>query len=165
MKWFVGVTTLDELKKRYRKLAMQHHPDMGGDLETMKEINNEHDELFELLKADQNRRADADATGRTHRTTETAAEFRDIISFLLTLDGLEVELCGSWLWIGGDTRKHKDQLKAAGCRWSNNKKLWYWHHKENGSRWHKGTKTINQIRSKYGSQRFQGSQEEVLIPT
>lgn len=69
------------------------------------------------------------------------------------------------LWIGGDTRKHKDQLKAAGCRWSNNKKLWYWHHKEDGSRWHKGTKTINQIRSKYGSQRFQGSQEEVLIPT
>lgn len=165
MKWFKDINTLDDLKKAYRRLAMQHHPDMGGDLETMKEINNEHDELFELLKAEQNRRADADTTGRTYHTTETAAEFRDIIDYLLRLDGLEVELCGSWLWIGGNTRKHKDQLKAAGCRWSNNKKLWYWHHKEDGSRWHKGTKTINQIRSKYGSQRFQGSQEEVLIPT
>ena len=165
MKWFKDINNLDELKKAYRRLAMQHHPDMGGDLETMKEINNEHDELFELLKSEHNHRADADTTGRTAHTTETAEEFRDIIDYLLKLDGLEVELCGSWLWIGGNTKAHKDQLKAAGCRWSNNKKLWYWHHKEDGSRWHRGSKSINQIRSKYGSQRFRGHFEEDLIPT
>lgn len=154
MKYFHDCTTLGELKKQYRRLAMIHHPDVGGDPETMKEINNEHDALFERIKARHNAEAKADTTSKTHETTETAEEFREIIDILLRLDGLEVELCGSWLWIGGKTREHKDELKAAGFRWSNNKKLWYWHHAEEGSRWHKGTKTIGEIRAKYGSQTF-----------
>jgi len=31
-------TTLDELKKTYRRLIMQHHPDKGGDAEFAKKI-------------------------------------------------------------------------------------------------------------------------------
>ena len=154
MNYFAHISTLDELKAEYRRLAMKHHPDVGGDTETMKEINRQHDALFEQLKAAHNAKADADKTGRTYHTTETAEEFRAIVEALLKLDGLTVELCGSWLWIGGETRKHKDALKAAGCRWSNNKKLWYWRHPEDSSRFHRGHKSINQIRAKYGSQVF-----------
>lgn len=147
--YFINVTTLDELKKQYRRLAMMHHPDHGGDTATMQAINSEYDELHEILKAAHNKTAD-----EYHQTTETPDEFRDIIDKLIRLDGLEVELCGSWLWIGGNTREHKDDLKAAGCRWSSNKKLWYWHHAEEGRRWHKGSATMNQIRNKYGSQTY-----------
>lgn len=154
MKYFTNITTLDELKKAYRRLAMVHHPDVGGDLETMKAINAEHDALFLRLKDEHNAAAD-----EHHQTTETPEEFRDIITALLNLSGLEVELCGSWLWIGGNTREHKEALKAAGCRWSPNKKLWYWRHEEDGSRWHRGKKTMNQIRSKYGSQTFHAGRE------
>ena len=154
MKYFENIKTLDELKKAYRRLAMQYHPDCGGSTEAMQEINNEHDALFEILKRQHNAQAQADTTGKTKATTETAEEFRQILDILLRLDGLEIELCGSWLWIGGNTREHKDELKAAGCRWSNNKKLWYWHHAEEGRKWHKGSKTMNQIRNKYGSQTY-----------
>lgn len=154
--YFDKCKTLDELKKEYRRLAMKHHPDMGGDTETMKRINDEHDRVFEILKAAQNRAAAADTSGKTKATTEAPHEFRDIIDFLLHLDGLTVELCGAWLWIGGDTRKHKEALKGAGCRWSNNKKLWYWRHEEDGYTWHKkGRKySIDDIRAKYGSTEF-----------
>lgn len=162
MKYFMNCKTLDDLKREYRRLAMIHHPDVGGDPETMKEINNEHDTLFESLKNQHNARAAADETGKTYATTETAEEFREIIEKLLRMHGLEVELCGSWLWIGGNTREHKDELKAAGCRWSSNKKLWYWHHAEEGRRWHKGSATMNQIRNKYGSQTFRSGGAERL---
>lgn len=100
---------------------MQHHPDHGGDTATMQEINAEHDALFDELKAKHNAEHDAE-----HQTTKTPEEFREIIEALLRMNGVEVELCGSWLWIGGNTRSHKDELKAAGCRWSSSKKLWYY---------------------------------------
>lgn len=154
MKYFNNIHTLDELKAAYRRLAMKHHPDRGGDTETMKAINAEHDEIFEILKRQHNASAD-----EYHQTTETAAEFRDILAALLKLDGLEIELCGAWLWIGGNTRENKEALKAAGCRWSNNKKLWYWRHEEAARPWHRGNKSMTEIRSKYGSQVFRGGHE------
>ena len=152
MTYFTNCKTLDELKSEYRRLAMIHHPDVGGDTATMQAINAEYDRLHNILRDAHNQAAD-----EQHQTTETAEEFRTIIEVLLCMDGLEVELCGSWLWIGGNTREHKDELKAAGCRWSSNKKLWYWRHAEDGHRWHKGNKTMAQIRTKYGSQAFRSN--------
>ena len=58
MKYFNNITSLDELKKAYRRLAMKYHPDCGGSDEIMKEINAEHDALFETLKANHNKTAE-----------------------------------------------------------------------------------------------------------
>ena len=41
MKYFIECKTLDELKKEYRRLAMIHHPDVGGTVEAMQAINAE----------------------------------------------------------------------------------------------------------------------------
>ena len=151
MKYFAACTTLEELKKEYRRLAMIHHPDHGGDTATMQAINGEYSEAFARLQNQHNAAAD-----EAHQTTETPEEFITIISQLLRFPGLTVELCGSWLWITGETYAIKDQLKAAGCRWSSSKKAWYWHHPEEGHRWHKGTATMSDIRTKYGSQTYKG---------
>lgn len=164
MKYFNNPVTLDELKKQYKHLAQQHHPDVGGDTATMQAINAEYEELFEILKRTQNTQAAEDPTGRTQATTESAGDFIAIVSILLGMDGLEIELCGRWLWIGGNTMAHKEELKAAGCRWSSSKKLWNWHYAEDGSRWHRGSKSMDQIRRKYGSTSFRRSGEGDSLP-
>ena len=38
---------------------------------------------------------------------------------------LEVKIAGSWVWISGDTRPHRAELKAAGLRWAPKKGKWY----------------------------------------
>ena len=151
MKYFTNCTTLDELKKEYRKLAMIHHPDHGGNPEIMKAINSEYKRTFETLKNQHNSTAED-----FRKTTEAPEEFINIINTLIKFPGIIVELCGSWLWISGDTLPIKDQLKAAGCRWSSSKKMWYWHHPEEGARRTKGKSTMTDIRNKYGSQTFKG---------
>lgn len=146
------IRNLDDLKKAYRRLAMRYHPDVAGDtpenLAAMKAINDEHDRLFEVLKARQNAAADA---GEGRHTDETAEDFRRVLLVLLKLDGLTIELCGRWLWVGGDTRTHKEALKAAGLKWCSKKKLWSWHPAEEPAKRRRGGSSMAQIRTKYGS--------------
>ena len=99
MMYFKNCGTLEELKKQYRRLAMKYHPDCGGSTGIMQAINAEHDALFETLKKQHNASAD-----EYHQTTETAAEFRDIIEALLKFGEIVVELCGSWVWVSGNTK-------------------------------------------------------------
>ena len=144
--FFDSCKTLNELKAQYRKLAMENHPDMGGDVETMQRINAEHDAMFERLKNAWN------AENPEKKTTETAEEFRDVLNKLFRIPGIVVELCGSWLWIGGNTKPNAKALKEAGCRWSANKGKWYWRHWADGMYYKKHTPfSMDAIRATYGS--------------
>lgn len=44
--YFQNITSLGELKRQYRKLAMANHPDRGGSEDAMKAINAEFEKLF-----------------------------------------------------------------------------------------------------------------------
>jgi len=50
MKHFNRIQTLEELKSEYRRLALENHPDRGGNTETMQEINAEFDLAFRLIE-------------------------------------------------------------------------------------------------------------------
>lgn len=149
--------TLNELKQLYRAFALQFHPDHGGSEEAMKQINIQFQWCFDYLKNKQNTEAEAQhQKGNWHgysTTTETPEEFIEIVEKLNRLHGLIIELCGSWIWISGNTRENREALRACGCRWSTNKKLWYWRHDEDFCKKRNGKKVdIEEIRAKYGSQ-------------
>lgn len=75
-----------------------------------------------------------------------------IATALKAVDGLRLELCGAWLWISGETKKHKDLIRSLGCRWAPKKMMWYW--RPAAARcWYKNgrQKDIEDIRYKYGS--------------
>lgn len=147
--YFKECKNLEDVKKTFRMLAKKFHPDLGGNAETFKKINNEYEEAFEYFKNEYNSKAE----NEKKQNTETPEEFRDIINILIKLDGLEIEICGTWLWLSGNTYIYKDIIKSLNFRWSKGKKKWYFY---NGitSKNHKikGSKTMEQIRSKYGSE-------------
>jgi hypothetical protein len=118
--FFAGLSTPEEIKKTYRDLARQHHPDLGGDLETMKIINAQYHDALN----GQNGRVNDGRTYKYNRKAEQ--EIMDVIAELLKLPNLEISLIGYWVWIQGDTKPSKDILKANGCRWHSGRSCWYW---------------------------------------
>lgn len=50
MTYFQNIHSLADLKKEYRRLAMLHHPDKGGDTALMQQLNTEFGKLFEVWK-------------------------------------------------------------------------------------------------------------------
>ena len=145
MKYFAHCTTLEELKKEYRRLAKIHHPDVGGDTETMKAINAEYDAAVESMAGN------ASHKDNQRAKQEDNAAFRAVIASLIKLDALVIELCGTWIWVTGETYRHKEALKAAGCRWAKNKGAWYWHSPEDACHNRKKL-TLAEIRALHGSE-------------
>ena len=168
IRWIVPVPdNVEDLKSIYRKLALENHPDRGGDKVKMQEINAEYAFLFESLKdVHKSSRPDGPRTYTAEqKTKETPEDFINICAELFKLDGLEVELCGRWLWIGGNTMQHKDRLKVLGCKWSKGKQKWSWHFPEDAAMSYKGKKawSMDRIRLQFGSERL-GAEDEDRRP-
>lgn len=122
MKYLNGIKTLEELKKAYYKLAMKMHPDRGGDVEEMKILNNEYDTWFAKVS---HIHTNKDGEKYTKKTNEKPQEFKDIIDELMKMNGITIEVIGSFVWVSGDTKPHKDKLKELKFRWHSKKKNWY----------------------------------------
>lgn len=154
MKWFKDINTLDELRKAYKQLVKKHHPDNGdSDIEIIKQINAEYDELFKKLKTGYEKSEGyKTATDRQKQTYDSVKDkkLREVIVKLCRYKGLVLELCGVWLWVSGDTKKYKDELKALGLHYASQKKCWYIHF-DDFVKYGKKPSTMAYIRSRYGS--------------
>lgn len=158
--YFTGCKYAEEGKKRYRDLVKQYHTDNGAtDDSIIKEINAEFTEWWKVYKS----RHKSAETGEeyTKETTETAADFIEILSKLAGLDGVDLEICGTWLWIRGNTYPVKDILKEAGCRFAKSKKCWFWTAEEFKKNRHTA-QSMNLIRLKYGSEKVENERRFMI---
>lgn len=78
------------------------------------------------------------------------------LTFIKTVDGANIEICGSWLWVtfeGKPNAATRETLKAQGFRWAPKKARWYFREEpEEGSKRRYGKSVdMNKIRMKYGS--------------
>ena len=145
-KYFEDLTELDIIKARYKDLAKMHHPDLGGCVEIMKEVNTQYDKVLE---------------GHYQRSGKSITEIEELLQEdhqirnklceILGYPNLIVELCGAWIWVTGETKVVKDILKNAGFFWASKKEAWYWRKKEDGARRRGGNCSMEKIRETHGS--------------
>lgn len=122
--------------------------DNGGDAEEFKRMQQEYQKAFDRLK-----NVHKTQNGETYekQTTETAAEFMDIIEKIIHFDGVKVEIIGSWIWLTGNTMAYKEEIKEAGFWWSKSKKSWYYNGETEKKHKIRGHYNMNQLREKWGS--------------
>lgn len=164
MAYFKSINTLEQLRKQYRDLLKIHHPDNGGNVSDMQEINTEYDKLFKALK-DKHESKSADgkesAYSKNMYDQKNDKALRDVLEKIIHFNGIEINLVGAWIWLDGNTYQYKEELKGIGFKWSKNRKKWYWN---NGEYIGRGNKKISfsQIENKYGSTKFK-TQNKVLL--
>ena len=157
MKHFSSVTSLDELKLQYKKLAFKNHPDRGGKTEVMQEINNEYEQLLNRIinEASKDQYQDSSENGRgfwssRSEHSEVEKKVKQAIDAIINLDGLDIEIIGVWVWVSGDTKQHKNKLKEAGFVWNRVQCKWVFIGKKSNGR---GRMTLDQMRELHGSQK------------
>ena len=158
MKHFSSVTSLDELKLQYKKLAFKNHPDRGGKTEVMQEINSEYEQLLNRIinEASKDQYQDSSENGRgfwssRSEHSEVEKKVKQAIDAIINLDGLDIEIIGVWVWVSGDTKPHKETLKEASFVWNRVQAKWVFIGKKSNGR---GKMTLDQMRDLHGSQKI-----------
>ena len=134
--YFENCNTKEEMKKEYKRLSKKLHPD----------VNNGDDKEFkEMLNEYQNK--------QSFDFSNMEEDFKIAFMAVSVLDGIDIEVIGTWIWLSGDTKPIKEALKEAGFKWASKKKMWYFGTTTKS----RGKQTIDQIRKTYGSQTIKTS--------
>lgn len=157
MKWFnqEDLKDVNTLRAAYKRLLIKYHPDNNKNDTTdmMQEINAEYDKLFEQIKYTyENSEAYTNQTDRQKQAYdwEKDKQLRAIIAALSKFAGLEIELCGTWIYVRGNTYPYRKELKALGMNYNRQKTCWIIHF-DDYYKYHKKSVSMSHIRDKYGS--------------
>lgn len=132
----------EEIAAAYKALVRKYHPD----------VNPAGEQMAKLINAARDALADYDGASATDDATQAdyGEALNAALNAIIDLPGLDIEICGAWVWVGGDTRTHKEALKAAGYKFASKKKKWNFR----PAGWKsvsRGSFSMDDIRHKYGS--------------
>ncbi len=132
------------VKVAYREAALKYHPDVNPAGAKMMVIINAAYEVLKDFAGELGAAAAVDGEV-TYPEAVNAA-----LNAIIALVGLEIEVCGAWVWVTGATYLHRAELKGAGFRYASKKQRWYFR-PEGWRSVSRGAYSMDDIRDKYGS--------------
>ncbi len=150
MNYFSSSLSAQDAKKLFRKLAVELHPDKGGKHTDFITMQNQYESYL---------KGEFSYTSKEAKEAcQSMNEFVQANEFIKNFTDVLVELTGSWVWISGNTKPYKEEIKEHGFKWSRNKSKWYKAPYELKGKKRKGT-NFDKIKSTYGyeSKRFKGA--------
>ena len=151
-------TTRNLIKTMYRKACSKYHPDRNAaGLEMMKLINLAFESLGNFINGGEfDYSVNEDASSMNKNMSD---EMNMALNAVIGL-GLTIEICGSWIWVSGDTKPHRELLKEAGYRFAPKKLMWsFCGGKRTSSR---GKYSMDDIRVRHGSVYVKGSEKKYI---
>lgn len=151
--YFSSCTSIADVKAIYKQLAKQFHPDIAGTDTTaiMQEINLQYTRAIKLAASGANLSAED-----TEAEILNAEQYKQALNAVINLQGINIELCGGWLWVSGNTYQYREIFRANGFYFASAKKMWYFRSPEYATT-NRKKHTMEEIRHKYGSQKISTS--------
>lgn len=159
--WFKGCIKIEHVRALFKSLAMQHHPDRGGDTRTMQDILAEYHEVLKSFEGTKlfNKVTNEEYSFRyDFRKEQAIADMVDGI-LKLKLANITLEVVGTWVWVSGTTREQARLFNrdGLGMTYTRQHNKWFWHPGSN-SRFKRGPSGLSydEIKNRYGSERVHG---------
>lgn len=156
--YFADCESLDEAKKIYKKLCVQLHPDVSG-YDSTADFQKMQTEFEKFRPGKEKFDGEFDQWDAT--------EYAFLIDQLIKIGGISIEICGSWIWLSGNTKPVKEEIKAVDTGetmrrgWSKNKDMWYFSPK--GYRKRSGKQMeYEEIKTMFGSKTVKQKKKAVL---
>lgn len=125
-----GEINIETLTKAYKKAIFKHHPDHGGTNQSFIELKNAYEYLMKELKYP-SKKYSSDTKQvediMSNYSQELINKIMELIEKFATNDDININIIGDWIWLDGETKPHKEAIKALGFKFSKNKTAWYWH--------------------------------------
>lgn len=157
-KYFNKFMDIKELRGLYRSYCLKMHPDKGGDHDTFVEMQNEYESVLRIVSGEEKEKAFRENRD-PHFTFEGESELMEMLKKVMRVQGIIVEVCGSWLWISGNTFPVHEVLKSFGMKYSKKKKSWYFSPYMSTKR-KKGMYSMKKIRETFGSVKYESQKED-----
>ena len=157
---FSQFSTVSEVKQAFKQYAFNLHPDRGGTHESFVEMQ----ALYLSKLKSLNGQTSTGFDKKEHKyyySEKVETEIMQKITELLNLKAqdLDIELCGVWLWVSGNTKAYKDKLKELSLKWHSKRSKWFYHSKTNRKK-RMSKMSFEQIRYAYGSRSFEAERQE-----
>lgn len=129
MMYFNNCKTAEEVKRCYYEWTKKLHPDNGGNASDFITMRNEYKTAWRMYK-DIHENKDGEKWEQTNEekkaTEEQAIIYADIIDKIIFYQNINIDICGCFIWVTGNTYIYKDNFKSLGFKWSNDKKCWFY---------------------------------------
>ena len=156
MKYFDNCQSVEEAKKRYRELLMQHHPDHAGQEgeAITKDIISQFNVFLKSFMSYSFNSYYEDKDWKPE--AEAVTTFQDILQKIINLE-CEIEIIGYWIyWF--NSKEVREQLKELGFWFSGKHKAWVFSGK--AKRNITSRETLDEIRARKGSQKVEKEEKE-----
>jgi hypothetical protein len=156
MKYFEQCQSIEEAKKVYRKLLMQHHPDHAGpEGETItKEIITQFNAFLNRFMSHSFNSYYQDKDWKP--APDAVTPFQDILQKIIHLD-CEIEIIGYWIYCF-NSYEVREQLRELGFWFTGKHKAWVYSGKAKKNI--TSRETLDEIRARKGSQKVEKKEQE-----
>ena len=145
--YFANIENINDLRTQYKKHCLQFHPDKpSGDIDLFKAMQSEYEAILKKMSSNES------LSENPAFNFDDEKDLFERFQAIMGIEDLIIELCGSWLWVSGNTKANRDTLKGNNFRYAAKKKMWYYSpYKTNGNR---RPYSMDRIRTKYGSHTY-----------
>lgn len=113
--------TLEDLKRVYS----DEYSEVRYDVDLLKDLDLAYEDSFDAVRCLHRTKGGKVYSTESAANHETVGFFPEFVEAISNMSDVWFTIEGTWMWVSGNTKPHREELKRLGLRWAPKRKMWY----------------------------------------